>query len=483
MKKGLKLILALVALAALVGGYFIVSHFIGSDETQTDEEIETIAVKTFDASDITGIKYVYGDETVELVKKDGKWRLSSDEMFPVNQAYPETMVSETAGLTAQRLVSETSESFSEYGLSEPSEAFIFTKDGGGTFTVFIGAYNSFSDACYVNISGTENVYLIDSAYIENFHYGLKELADIDDLPVIESGEVTEIKIKTDSSQIDLKYYEDGLDTVYSDTYRWFTHDGTALETTSVSSLISASSGFASAGCADYSASDEKLREYGFSDPAAVLEIFYTETDENETGELDDDGNEISTIVTTDKVLKLTVGKQAAEGTHSYAKLDGSNVVYLIDASYAEALANVDIESLLPMDVCMISMDSVDSLDVTTGGKTSKITVTRAKDSDGEESTSYTMDGKTITASDYDAFFSSVQSMRAESSTNEAKTGGDPFLTVVYHRNTSNFKTMTLKFVPFDSSFYLVEFNGENRLLVNKNDVSDAVAAFKKIKLY
>lgn len=166
----------------------------------------------------------------------------------------------------------------------------------------------------------------------------------------------------------------------------------------------------------------------------------------------------------------------------YAKLSDSDVIYLIEKSYVDSLDNADIDALRPMDVCMVDMDSVDSLDVTFGGKTRTITVTRTKDEKGNASVAYRMDGKTITASDYDGFFSSIQSMRAESVTDKS-TGSEPYLTVVYNRNTEKFKTVTLKFIPFDSSFYLVELDGERRLLVNKYDVEEAVKAFNSIKLH
>ncbi len=482
MSKGIKILVALLALSVLVGGYFAVSRFMDREEAETGDETEKITVKTFDAGDVTGIKYVYGDETIELVKKNDKWQLSSDSEFPVNQTYPATMVTETAGLTAKRLISETSDLFSEYGLSEPSEAFFFTRSDGSTVTVFIGDYNSFSDAYYINVSGTEEVYLVEGSYLDNFHYGLAKLADVEDLPTITSGDVKGIKVKTENKNYELKYYEKAPDTVYTSIYNWFMSGGIPLETTSVSGLISTVTGFKSAGCGDYRATNEELKKYGFSEPNAVIEIAYTTTETKETGELDDEGNEISEEITTEHVLKLTVGGFATEGVDYYAKLSDSDVIYLIEKSYVDSLDNADIDALRPMDVCMVDMDSVDSLDVTFGGKTRTITVTRTKDEKGNASVAYRMDGKTITASDYDGFFSSIQSMRAESVTDKS-TGSEPYLTVVYNRNTEKFKTVTLKFIPFDSSFYLVELDGERRLLVNKYDVEEAVKAFNSIKLH
>lgn len=46
--------------------------------------------------------------------------------------------------------------------------------------------------------------------------------------------------------------------------------------------------------------------------------------------------------------------------------------------------------------------------------------------------------------------------------------------------------MTLEFVQYDNNFYLVSFNGEQRLLVNRNDVaglSELIATWQENKIY
>ena len=215
---------------------------------------------------------------------------------------------------------------------------------------------------------------------------------------------------------------------------------------------------------------------------AVIEINYTTTEDEETGELDESGNEITKAVTKNGTVKLIIGVEATEGVTYYAKFDGSDVVYLIDYSYIDTLDTLDIDSLRPMDVCLIDMDTVDSIDVTVDGKTHKIVIARSKDKSGNDKVDYTLDDKTITASDYDDFFSAVQSMLAESTTDKA-VEGEPTVKIIYHRNTETFKDMTLSFTPFDSSFYLVTLNGESRLLANKLDVEKAINAFNAIELH
>ena len=54
---------------------------------------------------------------------------------------------------------------------------------------------------------------------------------------------------------------------------------------------------------------------------------------------------------------------------------------------------------------------------------------------------------------------------------ESAIGTSPEISFTFHRNTEDFSEMTLEFVQYDNNFYLVSFNGEQRLLVNRNDVA------------
>jgi hypothetical protein len=59
-------------------------------------------------------------------------------------------------------------------------------------------------------------------------------------------------------------------------------------------------------------------------------------------------------------------------------------------------------------------------------------------------------------------------------TPEATVPPKPYLTIVFDRNTSNFKQLELRILPYDSSFYEAQFNGETGLLVNRRDVETLV---------
>lgn len=54
------------------------------------------------------------------------------------------------------------------------------------------------------------------------------------------------------------------------------------------------------------------------------------------------------------------------------------------------------------------------------------------------------------------------------------------ISFTFHRNTSTFTEMTLEFTLYDNSFYLVSFDGEERFLVNRNDIANLEELFEAL---
>ena len=122
-------------------------------------------------------------------------------------------------------------------------------------------------------------------------------------------------------------------------------------------------------------------------------------------------------------------------------------------------------------------DTVDSIDITAGGQTKTLAITRTEetDDDGDTETvaSYTLDGESLEDVDAEELLDAIDALEAEGEGSASSAAeGSPELSFVFHRNTETFSEMTLSFTRYDNNFYLVSFNGEERLLVNRNAVAD-----------
>ena len=477
MGKGKKLLILLLVVALLVGGYFAAKQFLTDDEASDSEaETERVPIGAMHSDDIAGILYVCGDESIELRRDGDTWRLKADPDFPVKQAYADTMAADAADLEAERLVSESADDFAQYGLDAPETAYVFTKTDGTQVTYYIGSYNSFGGTYYMNVAGTEKIYLISGDFLDDFGHGLRELADVEAMQTVTTEDVYDLTLTLKDKTTRVFHVEEGLKTVYSDMFTWFSDEQTPVDAAAAQDLIGKAVSFTESGCADYRADDDELALYGLDHPAVTAKFDYTVSERKETGETGDDGEPVTETVTHDETLTLLVGSAAKDGS-LYAKTDASDVVYLIDAEYLHALQDFDFGTLRNMRLCAVQSTDVRSMDVAINGKTATLTIERTKSDDGKESAVYKVDGAEITADKFNDFYGSIQSIYAEDFTDKEAFADDAPIVVTFHTSRAGFETVTLRLAPYDRNFYV----SQDGALVSIRDAEKIIRTFETIR--
>ncbi|MBQ7543246.1 MAG: DUF4340 domain-containing protein [Clostridia bacterium] len=470
MDKGKKLLILLAAAIVLIGGYFAAAHFLKDDTGEdTDADAETVPVQAMRSDAVVGVEYICGDETISLVKDGETWKLDADRSFPVKQDIAAKMVDDAAGLSALRLISENPDDFAEYGLSEPETAYVFRLADGSSVIYYLGNYNSFGGSYYMNVAGTDKIYLISGDLLDDFDYDLSDLADVEPMDSISTETVYGLTLTLDDKTTKLFQSKDGLASVYSDKFTWFFDKKTPADSVTARELVGDAVGFSSDGCAAYKADKKKLASYGLDHPVLKALFEYTVSEEKDTGELDEEDQPITETVTHEEKLTLSVGNTAKDG-QLYAMTDQSDVVYLISPDYLQTLRDFDYSSLRVADVCAVQTTDVQSMDVTIDGKTSVIRISRSKDDESKESVKYTLDGKQITPVQFNDFFTVIQTMQAEGYAETVPDAKTAEVTVTYHTSRKGFETMTLKLIPYDQNFYAADLNGDAGRLVNKRSV-------------
>ena len=480
MGKGKKLLILFLVVAVLVGGYFAARHFLADkDDDEQSVGTESIPLQVMKAEDIRQIEYLFGDEKITLVKQGDTWKLSGDPAFPVDQAIAGAMASDSADLSALRLVSEKAEDFAEYGLSEPDTAYLFTLQDGTQVTYFLGNYNNFGGAYYMNVAGTDQIYLIAGDYVETFDHGLSDLADVPEMDKVTTEDVHGLSITLDGKTTKIFQSADGLPTVYSDKFTWFFDEKTPADSVAAHDLVGKAVSFTGSGCASYKADAAQLTAFGFDEPLLTAVFDYTVSEEIDTGKKDEDDQPIMQTKTHEETLTLFVGGKAKDGS-CYAKTDRSDVVYLLAPDYLQTLTDFDYASLRVADVCAVQSTDVVSMDVSIDGKASTITVTNSKPDTGSDEIVYALDDKQITPTKFNDFFTSVQTMMAEDYTTQEMSMDDAPIVIVYHTSRKGFETMTLRLKPADGSFYVADLNGDGGKLVNKRAVEKLIRTFEAL---
>ena len=479
MAKGKKLLILVLVLAVLVGGYFAAHHFFGDQSEEESDAIDPVPVQAMQTDDVSRIEYLHGDEKIALVKEGDTWKLSDDPDFPVDQTLAEAMASDSAELSALRIVSEDRDDFAEYGLAEPETAYVFKLKDGKQVTYFIGNYNNFGGAYYMNVADDDRIYLIAGDYLETFDHGLADLADVPGMDQVTTEDVHGLTMTLDGKTTRLFSEPDGLPTVYSDKFTWFFDEKTPADSVGAHDLVGKTVDFSAEGCASYKADAAQLEAFGLTDPALTAKFEYTVSEEVDNGEVDEDDQPITETKTHEETLTLLVGGASKDG-RLYAKTDRSETVYLLSPDYLQTLRDFDESSLRVGDICAIQTTDVQSIDVTINGKTSKLTVTSEKTDSEADDLVYKLDGKQISPSRFNDFFTSIQTMTSEGDADKTVQTEDAPIVVTYHLTRKGFETMTLRLKPVDSSFYVSDLNGDAGKLVNKRAVEKLIRTFEAL---
>jgi hypothetical protein len=467
MKREKKLLLLVAVFAVVVAGYAILSRFAPKEEKAGEESDVSIQVAAMDSSSVAQLTWTYSGETITLEHVKDGWSYPEDAHFPLDQTKAGEMVKAVSSVNATRVIDDAAD-LSEYGLDQPSCTVTSKLSDGGSIKLNVGNKNDVTGEYYLQVDGDQKVYLVDESIKSAFSYTLMDMVAKEAIPYFQT--VTGITIGAADNAQKILYKDTGLGDgiTYTDAYNWFyevktgnSTGYTPLSTAKVTELQDSLSGLSWKRCADYFATPEDLNAYGLREPKAEVTVDYSVYDQ-QTG-------------TSFNTFALLIGDKT--GDEYYAKIKDSDIVYIIDSSFVENLLAVNYEALRPDDVCLMDWSTVDSLDVTADGKSVTISFDRSGDS-----VAYKIGGAAADPTKVEAFLNGINGMEAAKKTDNASSSALSEVTLVFHRNTEYFKTMTFKLSKYDSAYYIVDFAGQTRLLVTKGTVTSLKEAFAAIGL-
>ena len=455
MKRGSKLLLLCGALVVLGASYVAVRQL----AVDPDELEETISL----AGPASPQSLTWTDDSGTLTLNHGEsgWSYADDSAFPLDQTVPEDMTAALSAAAATRQI-DTPESLEDYGLDAPVLTITAQDEDGTEYSYAFGDVNELTGEYYLLYNGEEDtVYLVGSDLHDAFNYDLYDMVEMETLP--EFGSVTGLSVAQPQGSLTLRYEEDDSSLSYDPDNHWFLEQGNsllALDAGKVSSLTGAITGLYWKSCVTYDVDDQELAAWGLDDNAAVVTTTYTAAI--------DEGEETA----EEETFVLRLGNTSNEGT--YAMLEGSSMVYLIDSETADSLRYASYSSLRSDSICSMDWDTVDRLDITLDGTTYTISfdVTETEE-DGETVTDtlYTWDGQELDSSAVESLLSAVNGLTA---TGDASgSGGEAQLvSFTFHRNTEDqFAQLTLTLSAWDTGSCLASFTGEGSRLVDRSAVT------------
>lgn len=463
MKRGKKLLTLLLVLVVLAGLTVLIPRLLPDEDAGSDDADNSFSILTLDADDITGISWDYS-EALTFLRSGDSWVYADDSAFPLDESYLETMLSTLTQVTATKAIEEP-EDLDQYGLEVP--LCTVTVTAGESYTLSLGSETSLGGERYLS-TGDGKVYLVDSTILDSFSYGLFDLLEYESIPNLY--DTTGFHVESNSQSYDLvKLENSGI--AYSDSYVWFLENGgryLTLDTDLTEALIDNISTMTWGQCVTYNVSGDALAQYGLDDPTATITVNYSQTSEVETNETDEDGNPITETQETPATFVLEIGSEGTDGC--YARIAGSNMVYLIDSAIRDDLCYTTYNDLRPDEVLLLDTTAITGLDILLNGETYHITRTDTEVTDEEgnisSETVFLLGETEVTVS---GLLSTITGL---DSTGYADTIPDatPEISFILYRDHETYPELSLAFYPYDSSSCLTVLGGNPTVFTAREDI-------------
>lgn len=495
-KKTVKMVLAVAVLAVLCGTYVGVSTYVSKQEEaeNSKEEEEQVSVTGASADEIETVKFLIDKKEVTFQRKEEKWVKGDDEAFPVSQDTLDNAVGMLGDLKAERVLDDVSD-LSEYGLDAPVNTIVFKTKEGEETSIKIGTENESVSQYYVKKNEDDKkVYLVASASIEPFMNSLYDYAETGTFPEISSENIKAIQVEGETSY-NLSVDENGF---------WYVSDGESQEKADSAKATSTASSFSTleyASFVNYNASEEEMESYGLNEPYANIRVDYEEeVPKNETDNLETEEIETEEAENTEekqgeteeeeeaepemieKSLVIHIGSEAEEGDR-YVNVDDSKEVYTMSEETLSAFLDKENSDFWDMNVCYVSINDIESVEVIYKGETKIINVSRetSKDEDGNETEiiTYEMDGKELDSIKFNTFYNKVSNMTAQKRVaDDTALGSEPEMKIVLRKTDGT--EIEVLYYSYDSNFYGVK--AENKIyMVNKMNVKEMFEAYGQIR--
>ena len=500
MKKSTKLVSAVVVLAVLGGVYVGLNTYVSKEEkaessSEEESKTEVFSVKT---DDIKSLEFIVDKKEVTFEKKDDSWVKKDETAFPVNQTTLDSAASAIETVEADRVLEDV-EDLAEYGLDSPSNT-VTVDTADGTTKLNIGDENTSTNQYYISRADDDStVYVVAADTVSPFMNSLYDYAQGEDFPTIDSSTVKKVQVSEDKDSYVLEENSDGATWDVSGDG---SSDKESADTTAAGNVTSGLGSFAFDQFVNYNAED--LSQYGLDKPYATITVDYQEeveddsTDSTESGENDSTASESdsensdttdtdsssededSKTTTVDKQLVIYVGDEAGDGSR-YVTVDNKQI-YTMSTDTLSAVIDKTPSDLWSLIVNYLSVKNLDQLQVTYGGATNTVNVSRetSKDDDGndKETTTYQLDGKEIESTTFTTFYNKLINMAGQKRLTDAYTPAtDPEMTAVFTDSDKNQTTVT--FYTHDTNYYAAVV-GNKVFLVNKMTVKEMFNAYETL---
>ena len=421
MKRGKKMVLLIGLLGVLLIGYGLLGQM---NETTTVSETKGNYPLWTDSKTVSSLSWTQDGEALSFSLDESVWMKDDDASFPVNQTAVQNLADKIEKLTAISELTDVTKP-EDYGLADPAFA-VTVKDESGSETVYaMGDQTPFEDGYYLSVTGSDNIYVIESSLATAFNKTLTQLATMESMP-----EVTTVTRMSVGDTLDVTYNEEAL--AWTDTAT-----GEILDTDAVADLVEAAQNLTWSELLATSAIDDELSAWALDDAQAVTLTLYNGNTAERTlllGGIDDEGDR-------------------------YARLPDSRMVYTFYGSDTDDLLSASVDTLWMKKPFGMTIDQISEIAFAWDGQESVLTNT-----DRESTTMQSI----------------IDHLGSFEGTQRVELGelGEAILTIS-SKDTEN-NVQELVFYAYNVDSYLLPTTDTHGMLVPAEDVDKLIRMLKQI---
>ncbi|MDR2617624.1 MAG: DUF4340 domain-containing protein, partial [Treponema sp.] len=182
-RKSITLVVVLLAVALLTGGYFGAKAWIKAHPKASPYASftgpESVRLTDFDSSKLSTIEIFGPDSELRLEKRDGSWKLirSGPGNIRIDQQAVSGKLWSISSLWAEQVVSEAPSDLGEFGLDSPGNRVILADSEGKEVELLFGNQTPSLSSYYVMIPGDPKVYTVSDYSAGNFLFTLDDIRD------------------------------------------------------------------------------------------------------------------------------------------------------------------------------------------------------------------------------------------------------------------------------------------------------------------
>lgn len=174
-KQKRQLLIMLLALVVLGGGYFGLRQYNKVQSEKVEESDETVLV-TLEKEDIIRFTYDYNDVVYTFEKNDDTWYYADQPDWNLTQYRLTNIASKLAALTPKETITGVTD-LSQYGLDDPAKTVTFETETD-SYTFYAGDYNDIISVYYICMAGDDStVYTVSAAYVTVFNLNPEDIIE------------------------------------------------------------------------------------------------------------------------------------------------------------------------------------------------------------------------------------------------------------------------------------------------------------------